>query len=100
MNTDIITQAIWQPTLIRLTAVAMPNVPEGPCFINPFNIDTITRGEVVHKHHESGTVAHQLATYVSLGYQRGVWVTEQPEQIARMREEAFGHKPAWMERVK
>lgn len=99
MTPDIITQAIWQPALIKLTSVAMPTVPEGPCFINPFLIDMITRGEVTHTHPEYGSTKSP-ATYVSMGYQRGVWVTEQPEQIARMREEAFGHKPEWLERVK
>ena len=93
MNQDAtVTQMVWQPALIQLTAVRTHDVPECACFVNPQIIDVIQRSQVNLTKEGDETIS-LMATWVGIGAQRGLWVTENPEIVASMRDAAFGYRP-------
>lgn len=81
----------WRPSLVRLTQIHHPSkegpdVPEGPAFCDPEDILCI-RLSTVKFEHGAGIVS---CTAVNMHC--GVLnVVESPEEVARLRDEAFGH---------
>lgn len=101
MHTDFTaTQMYWQPSLIRLTQMPDPEMDEGRptvCYISPDKILAIHRIRTAFsKAGQNGPQEyreyhpHVVCTCVVTGYYN-LMVTELPEQIAILRDQAMGH---------
>ena len=95
-----VTNMVWRPPLIRVTQVARPDCDGGAptaLYVQPEWIAVIARHLYRHNDIEGkpqGEVA--TATMVSLTTNMSYFVLESVEEVARLRDEAFGfsHNPA------
>jgi len=99
-NDANITQMFWQPDLIALNHIAIATCPAHSCFIDPSKIDAISKGEVKISNKETGEECFLLATYVSLSTGKGLWVSNEPQQVNMLRAKALGKAPVMLEPVK
>lgn len=93
-----VTQMMWQPALLRFTAVPHPDMTEqGPHYVY-IAAHLITGAErrpfrwskLDSKEEQWPT---QVGTSIMLASGGGYWVEELPETIALMRDKALGHEP-------
>lgn len=86
MSNDVNVQnTLWRPAFLRLTAVGMPPLGERTCFIEADRILYVRRVAL------NGDAALE-ATEIHLGGALAMYVTEQPETVAMMRDRALGHE--------
>lgn len=98
-----ITNMMWQPKLIRLTLIANPDIDGGeptPTFVNPQQISGIRRTASCYAKVSSyGKPADQVEYHPRIACTEvhcchfTVLVTETPDEVAKLRDEAFGHEP-------
>lgn len=87
-----VTNMLWRPKLLRLTQVrhpaedGAPDIPEGPAYVDPQDIIAVQSTTVKFKGDGSTILCTSVRTHI--GYLN---VTESCEQVAKMRDEAFGH---------
>jgi hypothetical protein len=93
----------WRPRLVRLTCIANPDVDEGrptPTYCDPQDISTIRRttggymtaSSYGKPREEQCFHALVACTEVHCGHTI-LFVEESPEEVARLRDKAFGHEP-------
>lgn len=92
---------VWRPRLIKVTQVVQPELDDGKptvAFINPECIDKISRMVIGWtKRDGTGQWPDQSVTGVSMHSQGVLFIVESPEEVAKMRDQAFGYengKPA------
>lgn len=107
MSTSMdVTQMMWRPSLIKLTQIGNPDHSNGmptPIYIDPTCIQHIRCGRGSFMRYEA--VTHDIqgnerfhpsieCTYLNLHGHTDMLVLETPDEIARLRDEAFGIKSA------
>jgi hypothetical protein len=91
------TQMIWQPPLIKLTLMPHKDVDKGKpsaCYINPQYITVIQRMAIQH-HKLNSDNKKKWPPVACTAIQTGaliLYVKETTEQVAKLRDEALGHK--------
>ncbi len=94
-----LTNMIWRPAMIRLTQTARPDIDDGggtPIFIQPEFIVAIHRQSIQHRDTDGKPVYDRLCcTVVTLsnGGPMSYFVNESPEEIANLRDGAYGFAP-------
>ncbi len=85
---------VWRPTLVKLTQIGSPEWNNGEtttCYVEPSSITHIQRGGGA-----VGTKANEMdkkeCTFVCMCHGT-LLVTETPEEVARLRDAAFGYNP-------
>lgn len=96
MNAEMM---MWRPKLIRLTQIANPDHDGGqttPCYAHPECIETIQRHRAAFgKSGLSGEFhEYQDVTIVAMHGAKTLFVTESPDEVARLRDQALGHTEA------
>ena len=94
INTDAQIMA-WRPELIRLTFIPLAGIEHNtPCWLDPQAIMGIRKGWVVCKPVEGqNQPSGRVATCVMLYSGPDMHVEEEPDEIARLRNKAFGFEP-------
>lgn len=91
-----VNQMTWQPALLKLTYAAHPDVDNGaptPCYIAPQWIVGIGRQAMRFCRVDDPKESHpaQTCTAVVISSYQIYYVTESPEEVARLRDVALGH---------
>lgn len=88
---------LWKPPLIRLTQVPRADIDGGKpttLYVQPEWILAIHRQQVRHSDTEGKPTGDLVdCTVVTVGATINYFVTESPEEVARLRDEAYGFKP-------
>jgi len=89
------TQMMWKPPLLRLTQISMPGMVENTTnlYVDPFVISQISRAKPTHTKEDGTKIQGDECTMVNCCH-FVCWVIESPEAVARLRDEALGHKSA------
>lgn len=92
-----VSQMYWQPPLLKLTYVPNPEVDDGQpttCFVCPQSITAIGRQKTQFFKVEEAGARHPpvTCTAVIVSASMVFYVTESPEEIARLRDKAMGHE--------
>lgn len=99
------TQMVWQPPLVKLTAAPHQDIDGGKpqsCYVNPQLIAVIQRMAIQHHKFKEGNKKKWPPVNVT-AVQTGaliMYVKETPDQVAKLRDEALGHKLASTTKLK
>lgn len=87
------TQMTWKPPLLKLTQVALPDMIDQPTalFVDGQAITKISQARPMHTLLDGSKLKGDICTLVECCHFQ-CWVAESPEMVARMRDEALGHK--------
>lgn len=91
-----VTNMLWQPAMLELTAIAHPEVEGGVptrCFVSPDNIAYMYRTKVKQMPIENpdGPPVFSACTIVVFKVGGHIAVDEKPQAIAVLRDRALGH---------
>ena len=90
------TQMVWRPKLIRLTQIGNPDFNNGEsqsCFIDPGVITAVYRAPAAFSKRDKPEERHPSVECTAVFYCHGtLHVLESPEEVALLREQAYGHK--------
>lgn len=96
------TQMMWQPKLLRLTYPARPDIENGTptyCYVRADLIAIISRSwmEAVKVGNKDQMWPGVVCTTIGLQSGQYLFVAEQPEAVAAMRDRALGFEPTLKE---
>ena len=91
------TQMVWRPKLIRLTMIGNPDYRNGEpsaCYIDPGVITAIFQVPAAFQKRNKPEERHPDVECTAVFYCHGtIHVLESPDEIARLREAAYGNEP-------
>lgn len=91
------TQMVWRPKLIRLTQILHPEFKSpkaGICYIDPGAITAVFASDVIFSKQGKPDEKHDPIEATAVFYCHGtLFVHESPEEVALLREKAYGHEP-------
>ena len=97
------TQMVWRPKFIKLTQIGNPDFRNGeqtPCYIDPGVITAIFMVPAAFTKRNKPEERHPDVDCTAVFYCHGtLHVLESPDEVARLREAAYGDEPAKLKAV-